>query len=78
MTLFATWLSLHQSAPYVVAAYLVLFAVVLIYVGIMVLKLLRNQRELQELRAEFEAKQRAEREAREQTDAQRRASEPVA
>ena len=43
-------LPLHTAGKYVAAAYVVLFAVVLIYVGVMALRLGRMQRELDELR----------------------------
>ena len=42
-------LPLGDAGPYVAAAYLVFFAIVLIYVGIMATKLARIQRELGEL-----------------------------
>jgi hypothetical protein len=42
-------LPLHEAGPYVAAAYLVLFALVLIYVTIMAVKLSRIERELGEL-----------------------------
>lgn len=43
-------LPLHTAGKYVAAAYIVLFALVLIYVGIMAIRLSRIQRELGELR----------------------------
>jgi hypothetical protein len=42
-------LPLHEAGPYVAAAYLVFLALVLIYVGIMAVKLVRIERELGEL-----------------------------
>jgi hypothetical protein len=50
-------LPLHTAGPYVAAAYIVFLLVVLIYVAIMARKLLRNSRELQELRAQLEERQ---------------------
>jgi HAMP domain-containing protein len=47
-------LPLHTAGPYVAAAYIVFLLVVLIYVWIMARKLMRNSRELQELRAQLE------------------------
>jgi hypothetical protein len=42
-------LPLHEAGKYVAAAYIVLFVLVLIYVGIMALRLSRIERELGEL-----------------------------
>jgi len=42
-------LPLHTAGPYVVAAYLVFLALIIIYVGIMALRLTRLQREVAEL-----------------------------
>ena len=42
-------LPLHTAGKYVAAAYIVLFAIVLIYVAIMALRLSRIQREVGEL-----------------------------
>jgi hypothetical protein len=42
-------LPLHTAGPYVAAAYIVFFAIVLIYVAIMAGKLVRNERTLVEL-----------------------------
>jgi CcmD family protein len=47
-------LPLHEAGKYVAAAYLVVFAIVLIYVAIMALRLSRMQRELGELLAQPE------------------------
>ena len=44
-------LPLHEAGKYVAAAYIVLFALVLIYVAIMAIRLSRVQRELQEILA---------------------------
>jgi hypothetical protein len=49
-------LPLHTAGPYVAAAYIVLLAVVLLYVTIMGRRLMRNQRELVELRKEIEVR----------------------
>jgi hypothetical protein len=50
-------LPLHTAGPYVAAAYIVFLLIVLIYVWIMARKLLRNNRELQELRAQLQQRQ---------------------
>jgi hypothetical protein len=42
-------LPLHTAGPYVAAAYIVFFAIILIYVAIMASKLVRNERTLGEL-----------------------------
>ena len=44
-------LPLHEAGKYVAGAYIVLFALVLLYVAIMALRLSRVQRELQEILA---------------------------
>ena len=44
-------LPLHEAGRYVAAAYIVFFALILIYVTIMALRLSRVQRELQEILA---------------------------
>ncbi len=46
-------LPLHKAGPYVAAAYLVFLAIVLIYVGIMARRLVRNPRELAELKRDL-------------------------
>ena len=53
MITFATWLTLHQSVPYVVAAYLVFLAVIVIYVAIMARRVSRGQQDLADLRAQL-------------------------
>jgi CcmD family protein len=45
-------LPLHEAGKYVAAAYIVVFALVLIYVAIMAIRLSRMQRELGELLAQ--------------------------
>jgi hypothetical protein len=45
-------LPLHEAGKYVAGAYIVLFALVLLYVAIMALRLSRVQRELQEILAQ--------------------------
>jgi hypothetical protein len=52
-------LPLHEAGKYVAAAYVVLVAVVLIYVGIMATRLRRMERELAELNAAVEMRERA-------------------
>ncbi len=49
-------LPLHQAGKYVAAAYIVLFAMVLIYVTIMAVRLSRIERELGELLETVEAR----------------------
>jgi hypothetical protein len=53
-------LPLHEAGKYVAAAYVVLVAVVLIYVGIMATRLRRMERELAELNAALELRHEAE------------------
>jgi hypothetical protein len=43
-----------KAAPYVIAAYIVFLAIVLIYVGIMAIRLTRNERDLAELKRELD------------------------
>jgi hypothetical protein len=49
MTAIATTLPAHSNDGYVAAAYIVFFAIVLIYVAIMAIRLSRIERELGEL-----------------------------
>ncbi|MGA2470447.1 MAG: hypothetical protein ABSG64_07130 [Solirubrobacteraceae bacterium] len=42
-------LPLHSAGPYVAGAYVVFFAIILIYVAIMATKLVRSERTLAEL-----------------------------
>ena len=51
-------LPLHTAGPYVAAAYIVFVLVLLIYVGIMAMRLTRNQRDLAELRRQVEERER--------------------
>ncbi len=57
-------LPLHEAGPYVAAAYIVFVAIILAYVGIMAVRLGRNQRELRELRADLDAREQAREQAR--------------
>jgi hypothetical protein len=50
-------LPLHTAGKYVAGAYIVLFALVLIYVAIMAARLSRVQRELGELSSELDQRQ---------------------
>lgn len=50
-------LPLHEAGKYVAGAYVVLFALVLVYVAIMAVRLSRMQRELGELLARSRAPQ---------------------
>ena len=61
MTIFgiAPALPLHTAGPYVAAAYIVFVAVILIYVAIMARRLIRNQRELAELRRDLAEREQA-------------------
>jgi hypothetical protein len=49
-------LPLHTAGPYVAAAYIVFLLIVLIYVWIMGRKLISNNRELRDLKAQLQAK----------------------
>ncbi len=51
-------LPLHTAGQYVAAAYIVFVLILLIYVGIMATRLVRNQRELAELRRLVEERER--------------------
>lgn len=48
-------LPLHTAGKYVAGAYVVFMAIVLIYVGIMAVRLQRTERDLTELRRDLEA-----------------------
>ncbi len=52
MTLLATTLPEHSNDGYVAAAYIVFFAIVLIYVAIMAVRLGRVERKVRELSAQ--------------------------
>jgi Flp pilus assembly protein TadB len=54
-------LPLHEAGKYVAGAYVVLVAIVLIYVAIMATRLRRMQRQLGELNAALEMRERGER-----------------
>jgi hypothetical protein len=54
-----------RAAPYVIAAYIVFLAIVLIYVAIMARRLLRNERDLAELKRALEEREAIEAEHRE-------------
>ena len=64
-------LPLHEAGKYVVAAYLVFLALILIYVAIMARRLTRTERDLAELRREVEATQAQEDPDRDLTGAAR-------
>lgn len=49
-------LPLHSAGKYVAGAYLVFLALLLVYVGIMAVRLQRTERELVDLRRELEAR----------------------
>ena len=67
-------LPLHTAGAYVAAAYIVFLLVVLLYVWIMARKLTRNTRELRDLRAQIQERDRGQADAATQ-DAKE--SEPV-
>ena len=52
-------LPLHTAGPYVAAAYIAFFLIVLIYVAIMATKLTRNERTLSELTEQVKRRQRS-------------------
>ncbi len=52
-------LPLDEAGSYVAGAYVVFFALVLIYVAIMAVKLQRFERDVTELHAELDARERA-------------------
>jgi uncharacterized ion transporter superfamily protein YfcC len=53
-----------KAAPYVIAAYVVFLAIVLIYVAIMAKRLRSNERDLAELKREVEERRSVEEEQR--------------
>jgi hypothetical protein len=61
-TLFAVApaLPLHAAGKYVAGAYIVFILVLIIYLGIMGVRLTRNQREIVELRRQLEARESVE------------------
>ncbi len=65
-------LPLHKAGPYVAAAYIVFLAVVLIYVGIMARRLMRNQRELAELKRDLLEREQERPESAEPSEPERR------
>jgi hypothetical protein len=58
VTLLATTLPEHSNDGYVAAAYIVFFAIVLIYVAIMAVRLGRVERRVRELSAQERDKER--------------------
>jgi hypothetical protein len=58
LVLGAPALPLHSAGKYVAGAYIVFVAVILIYVAIMAVRLTRNQREIAELKAELDRRER--------------------
>ena len=63
-------LPLHEAGKYVAGAYIVLLAMVLVYVAIMAVRMSRTERELGELLAELDRKEASEPAARDQEPAQ--------
>jgi hypothetical protein len=57
-SVFATTLPEHSNDGYVAAAYIVFFAIVLIYVAIMAVRLTRVERKVRELNAQEHDKER--------------------
>ncbi len=58
-------LPLHEAGKYVAGAYIVLLALVLVYVAIMAVRTSRTERELGELLAELDSREAAEHGTRE-------------
>jgi type II secretory pathway component PulM len=58
-----------KAAPYVIAAYVVFLAIVLIYVAIMAKRLRRNERDLADLKREVEQRRSVEEEQRDREEA---------
>jgi len=52
LVLAAPALPLHKAGPYVAAAYIVFVALILVYVAIMARRLVRTERDLEELKRE--------------------------
>ena len=52
-------LPLHEAGKYVAAAYIVLLAMILVYVAIMAIRMSRTERELGELLAELDREEGA-------------------
>jgi cell division protein FtsL len=71
-------LPLHTAGPYVAAAYIVFVLVILVYVSIMAKRLMTNSRELRDLRAQLEERQREQDERHDEADDSAKESEPVA
>jgi hypothetical protein len=63
-------LPLHEAGKYVAGAYIVLLALVLVYVAIMAVRMSRTERELGELLAELDRREAGETPPREQEPAQ--------
>ncbi len=63
-------LPLHEAGKYVAGAYIVLLALVLVYVAIMAVRMSRTERELGELLAELDRREAAETGAGEKGPAQ--------
>jgi hypothetical protein len=63
-------LPLHEAGKYVAGAYIVLLAMVLVYVAIMAVRMSRTERELGELLAELDRKEASESGARDRETAQ--------
>jgi hypothetical protein len=58
VVLAAPALPLHKAGPYVAAAYIVVLALILIYVAIMAVRLGHSERDLARLKQEMEARER--------------------
>jgi len=70
-------LPLHSAGKYVAGAYIVFLALVLVYVGIMALRLSRSERELTELVSEVRGRRDAEGGTREPDPDPELEAEPV-
>ena len=64
LVLAAPALPLHKAGPYVAAAYIVFVALLLVYVGIMAIRLSRTERDLTELKGDLDERERAEQQDR--------------
>ena len=64
-------LPLHSAGKYVAAAYIVFIAMLVIYIGIMALRLTRTERDMQSLKRELDDRDAAARESEAAAEARR-------
>ena len=64
-------LPLHSAGKYVAGAYIVFIALLVIYIGIMALRLMRTERDMQSLKRELDTRDAAVRESAEAAEARR-------